>query len=204
MESAKLYILLVSFTTSSFALVFEAEQGHFQRTGGVVMPRSAASNGYTVQLHQGAYIVLPPFRTTSSCTLTVLNVAYTNDGPPDAVTVSVNETVVGTFHSLAATDFGHNWNVVRNTGIVGNALNVASGTHTVRVTATSTDDHGVEIDRVDLAERCRVNSKSPPDSITVNTPTIVVGVTITISASLTCTGGIIAVCIKYMCKYRKK
>ena len=62
-----------------------------------------------------------------------------------------------------------NWNVVRNSGSVGNSISITSGSHTVRVTAMMTNKYGVEIDKVVLAfnDGCitSIQCTDPPGSI---------------------------------------
>lgn len=166
-------IVLLFVCAASVPLELEAERGDFHGTG-VVKPRSAASNLHTVMLQQGGYITLQLIKTTTSCTLTLQNVAYTNDGASDTVTLTLNGTTMGSFRTLAATNYGHLWNVVRNSGTIGQPIHIASGAHTMRVTATSADNHGVEIDRVDL----NFNQQCHPD-IAVSpglTPAATIGV----------------------------
>ena len=53
-------------------------------------------------------------------------------------------------------NFGNNWNVVRQSSIVGSPFNISSGAHAIRVVATMTDQYGIEIDRVtvNLDDEC--------------------------------------------------
>ena len=142
-----LFLELVNVTTT-FSLELEAEDGSGYPTG-AQRPRSAASNDATVALNQGQSITLH-FSTVSSCTVSVSDVAYTNDGGADTISVSIDGTNVGSFQTVAESNAGHNWNVVRNSGSLANSVSILSGSHTVRVTATSTDQYGVEIDKVSL------------------------------------------------------
>ena len=143
-----LAIVLLIGCTAATTLVLEAEGGNYQGTGSQ-RHRSAASNDATVLLHQGGCITLS-FRVFSSCTFLVQNIAYTNDGSSDTISITLDGTIVGTFQTVAAGNFGHNWNVVRNSGSVGVSSSIVSGNHTIKVVATSTDQYGVEIDTVVL------------------------------------------------------
>ena len=53
-------------------------------------------------------------------------------------------------------NFGNNWNVVRQSSNVGSPFNISSGAHAIRVVATMTDQYGTEIDRVtvNLDDEC--------------------------------------------------
>ena len=170
METVKLAIVLklVALTiTASSALELEAELGSGYPSG-AYRHRSAASSDATVALNQGQSTTLH-FSVFSTCTVSVTNVAYTNDGGSDTISVSVDGTNIGSFQTVAESNAGHNWNVVRNSGNLGNSVIVASGTHTVRVTATTTDQYGVEIDRVSLLfdSECvtSIRCVDPPASI---------------------------------------
>ena len=142
-------VVAAKATTTTFALELEAEDGSGYPTG-AQRSRSAASNDATVALNQGQSITLY-FNVLSACTVSVTDVAYTNDGGADTISVSIDGINVGSFETVAESNAGHNWNVVRNSGSLGSSVNVVSGSHTVRVTATHTDRYGVEIDKVSLA-----------------------------------------------------
>ena len=133
-----LFLVVVKVTTTS-ALELEAEDGSVYPTG-AQRPRSAASNDATVVLNQGQSITLH-FSVFSSCTVSVSDIAYTNDGGADTISVRIDETSVGSFQTVAESNAGHNWNVVRNSGSLGSSVSIILGSHTVRVTATSTDQY---------------------------------------------------------------
>ena len=162
------FLLVVSVAaTSCGALDLEAERGANYPTG-AQRSRSNASNEATVLLHQGQSVTLH-FSVFSACSVSVTNVAYTNDGESDTISVTIDETSVGSFQTFGHSNFGHNWNVVRNSGGVGDSVSITSGSHTVRVTATTTDQFGVEIDKVSLSfnDGCitRIQCTNPPTSI---------------------------------------
>eukprot|EP00118_Oscarella_pearsei_P024666 m.306553 g.306553 ORF g.306553 m.306553 type:complete len:673 (+) comp41345_c0_seq1:144-2162(+) len=138
--------LLVTWLTTTSALQLEAEDGSYL---GNRKHRGAASNAATVLLHQGGVITLS-FRVYSLCNVTVQNVAYTNDGGSDTVIVTLGGKAVGSFQTIAGSNLGQNWNVIRNSGSIGSLDSIRSGSHTLLVTATSTDLYGVEIDAVSI------------------------------------------------------
>ena len=149
MEVRLLFLILaVACFQASSALDLEAEDGSYEGTG-TLKHRSAASNEATVLLNQGGYVTLL-FNIFSPCTVLVQDVAYTNDGASDDITVILDGTTVGSFQTVADSNFGHNWNVVRSSGSVGNSKDIVSGPHSLKVVATSTDQYGVEIDKVML------------------------------------------------------
>ena len=160
-------LVIVVKVTTTFSLELEAEDGSGYPTG-AQRPRSAASNDATVALNQGQSITLH-FSVFSSCTASVSDVAYTNDGGADTISVSIDGTNVGSFQTVAESNAGHNWNVVRNSGNLGSSVNIISGLHTVRVTATSTDQYGVEIDKVTIRfnSECiqRIQCIDPPSTL---------------------------------------
>ena len=154
--------------TTTTVTTLEAEDGMYT---GSTAQRGAASGQLTVRLGQGQYVE-NPFVTRCSCSVTVTNVVYTNDGGTDVVTVSVDGRIVGTFLTLSRSGGGHLWNVPRSSGRVGSSVELSPGRHRVRITATSTDRYLVEIDRVVLTLNCGGGSSSCPNPTSMTTPTI--------------------------------
>ena len=141
--------------SSGHVLSLEAETGIYpsQRR----MQRSAASNQATVLLYQGNQVRVS-FPLISQCQVQVKNVAYTNDGPSDTITVLLDgTTTIGSFHTTAHSNHGHYWNVPVNSGVLGTPVELSSGSHTISIRAMAADQYGVEIDKVDLDLNCSLD-----------------------------------------------
>jgi len=167
------------------AISLEAEYGTYT---GYTVPRSHASGQRTVRLRQGQYVE-NSFTTRCSCSVTVTNVIYTNDGGSDTITLSLDGRVVGTFHTRSQSNHGNLWNAPRSSGRVGSSTTLGRGVHRVRIEATTTDRYLVEIDKVILAldcggySSCR-SSSTPPPPLTTTTTTAPTTNTILTSISL--------------------
>ena len=152
-----LYTVLLTFQVIVYyseccVVSFEAEYG---TSNGVEQFRSSASNGITVLIKSGDKIE-HTFQTNSSCEVSVTNIAYSNDGLSDSVSVTIDETAIGTFQSVAASRNGMLWDVFKTSGPIGNAFEISPGEHvlTLTVTSDSADDYGVEIDKTTLSVVC--------------------------------------------------
>ena len=145
--------LSVSFSNCCHMIVqLEAEHG---ASNGTQMYRGSASNGLTISLNSGQRIE-HVFRASSSCGVTVQNVAYSNDGISDYIALSRDGIALGSFHTVAATGGGELWNTFKNSGPVGNPYEISSGTHTLTLKVVSAVQygHGVEIDWTTLSVVC--------------------------------------------------
>ena len=148
------YLTLVAAASRTVrTLVLEAESGLFSTEGENPIPRSAASGASTVRLSQGDFLQ-NTFTTPSTCLVAVSSVAYTNDGGSDLIRVSLDGELVGEFNTLDHSSSGAFWNVVVNTGSIGEALEVQEGSHTLRIEAIETDMYNVEIDATTVTFNC--------------------------------------------------
>ena len=159
MQSKTLKLLVTTailFNTycNGTTISLEAEAGSYT---GATVTRSAASNQRTVRLRQGQFIV-NTFTSSGNCSIRFTNIVYTNDGDSDTIAASLDGRVVGTFSTLARTGGGNLWNVPRNSGRIGDAIELGSGLHQTRIEAITTDRYDVEIDRVILTADCNVSS----------------------------------------------
>ena len=150
-----LYTVLLTFQVIVYyseccVVFFEAEYG---TSNGVEQFRSSASNGITVLIKCGDKIE-HTFQTNSSCEVSVTNIAYSNDGLSDSVSVTIDETAIGTFQSVAANRNGMLWDVFKTSGPIENAFEISPGEHVLTLTVTLADDYGVEIDKTTLSVVC--------------------------------------------------
>ena len=140
------FLALYFSLTSSELITLEAEDGSYE---GSQMYRSAASGKATVLL-VASQSVTNVFPTESSCFVAIDDVAYTNDGGSDMVKVFIDGILIGSFLTISASNHGINWNVIRNTGMIGEKKQVNSGSHKLLLEAANTDTYGVELDKLTL------------------------------------------------------
>ena len=125
----------------------EAEHGS---TNGTIVQRDGTSNKLTVRLSEDQYIIWG-FVTESPCILEILNVVYMNDGLSDTcnITVYVNgDQLVGSF------DVRSRSHLPISSGSIGDTVLSSAGDHTIKLTATNMNEHGIEIDRMMLGLLC--------------------------------------------------
>lgn len=142
----------------SFGFVhLEAEDGSYT---GTKKDRSAASGKATIHLTTSQHVT-SQFSTLSSCLLTIHDVAYTNDGGSDTIEAYIDSIKIGSFDTIGASNYGLNWNVIRNTGRIGNNTKISSGAHELQFKAVNTDEYGVELDKSILNLTCPAEISSP-------------------------------------------
>ena len=98
-----------------------------------------------------------------------------NDGDADTLDVSVDENSIGQFSTRGRSGGGHLWNIILQSGRVGNSVSITEGLHKVKVEVQSTDRYGVEIDQIILefnttATECP-RSATESDLVTTETVT---------------------------------
>ena len=168
------------FTSIAFALLaffitdvkterieIEAEDGLYT---GLKRDRSAASGRATIHL-TSSQSVTNNFVTRSSCSVEIRDVAYTNDGGSDTIEVYIDDTLIGSFNTISASNFGQNWNVIRNTGLIGKHKKFKSGAHKLLFKAVNTDLYGVELDKSILNLTCSSSIQPGPRCINVSSLT---------------------------------
>ena len=164
-----LLVLFHVFAAMNTTCVLELEAENGDRTNSAkLMYRSAASGGFTVLLTETDDDLDLYFEIVmgSDCLVVINNVAYSNDGEADTVKLSVNGSSLGTFRTYAASNYGHNWNEIRNTGPFGTSIGVTVGTYVLNVKALVVDSYGVEIDKVELAVQCsEILSGNCPETV---------------------------------------
>ena len=151
----------------------EAEDGSHS---GAVHSRSEASGSKTVYIHQYGYVE-NTFLTTGTCTVSVINVVYSNDGGSDTITLSIDGTTVGSFNTLAESNGGQLWNTFRSSGSVGSTLALNGTDHSLRLVATSADQYGVELDKSVLNVACQQNTLTTTAVVPSPTPVVCISST---------------------------
>ena len=147
-----LQVLISTALAIPETFVLEAESGSYP-VGNNPVFRSVASGERTVRLAQGERVTVG-FTATSSCLVTISNVAYTNDGGSDLIRVDLDGEELGVFRTWARSNHGVYWNVVGNTGSVGDTREIQRGSHTIGIKAMETDEYEVEIDAVTVVLKC--------------------------------------------------
>ena len=189
-HSLVIIIIFVSASTDSRFITthdFEAERGvclgHCKQ-----MTQTAASNGLTVLIRLGDELH-HTMEIKSNCSVSVGNVRYSTDGPlPDTVNISLADTEVGYFNTTSRKREGDLWNVFKDSGPVGQHLQLQSGSY-VLVLFLSVDDLGVEIDKTTLIFNCDGN---PGEIESINPTTTETTVTTDGSLSVGAIVGIVA------------
>ena len=170
--------------------MFQAEYGV---TNGEVMFRSAASDGKTVRFTEEGQFVYWIFKTPPrTCGFDILNVIYSNDGPSDNITVWLDEEYVDGFETFNHRKEGAFWNYMRESGLLGTAMALTEGNHTLNVSVSSVDVHGVEIDEVIVGVLCDDIKECSESLLIYNQPKNVVPVDPNETSRLP-TGDIIAI-----------
>lgn len=116
--------------------------------------RSEASSNKTLRIEDelGASrleltLCIEPYNATQNVTLFIDDIRYSNDGKSDIVRLMFNGINFANFTTFMKFGSGHEWNVFRNSGNLGPALNLRQGRYTLLITVV-TDEYGVEFDRI--------------------------------------------------------
>jgi len=149
--------------------------------------RSDASNQKTILLKSRDEIQ-HVFKVNSSCDATVGGIYYSNDGKTDIVFAYIDHQNAGHFETSEEYGNGHLWNHIRHSGSMENKISINAGTHTLRISITTEDFYGVEIDKTSLEFFCPSDDEGydEHDNTTVYVIiSCVCGVVLTIVAVLT-------------------
>ena len=140
-----------SLATSPDTVLLEAEQG---KSTGELRYRESASNGESVYLNHGEYISVS-FKTYAQCTAIVLNVRYSEGSAVDTATVSIDGKVIGRFRTTTTSHSTDPWNDFYDSGNVGSEITLKAGEHTVKITVSTIDEYGMEVDYIQLKTTCK-------------------------------------------------
>ena len=155
MSSSSLFILYVlsiyGYTCCGCRVDIEAEHG--VSANGVQMYHNKASNGITLLVKQGENITFEFKVTPSTCQLTVDDIRYSNDGISDTLLVYLNMKIIGQFISTAVERYDPG-TIFRRSSQVGNPVQVLQGTNQLQILAKTTDEYGVELDKISLQFNC--------------------------------------------------
>ena len=132
-HSMTMVIILISGSTDSRFITthdFEAERGVcFGQCKQMI--RSEASDGMTVLIRLGDELH-HTMEIKSNCSIGVRNIRYSTDGPlPDTVNINLAEMDVGYFNTTSQKGEGHLWNVFKDSGPVGQHLQLQSGSYMI-------------------------------------------------------------------------
>lgn len=178
---------------------FEAERGDCSGSCDQ-RQRSAASNGLTVLMHKGDQL-RHSLEIDSACSIGIENVRYSTDGPNhDTINISLAHTYLGFFNSISQEGDGYLWNVFKNSGPVGQNIQLLSGRY-VLILIVSADDFGIEVDKTTLNFNC---DRDPGEVETGNSPSVVVVVSIITSIVVAIATVVSTAVSVYLCVFRKK
>jgi len=139
-----------------------------------IQDRSNASNYQAVHVAtdglSGYYTISSP----SHCNFNIIKVLYSNDGPTDAISVYLDNDIIGRFYTSSNSGHGgESWNIFNTSGLIGNTQDIAPGEHRLKIVVTATDLHGVELDKMEVSFRMCENDCPivDPSSILMQPPT---------------------------------
>ena len=138
-------------TQSRFRRLYDFEADNGICTGGCELrERSGASNGLATFMHKGDKLLIQ-FKTESNCSVSIENVRYsTNGSEQDTINVTLANIYLGSFNTTSQAGEGQLWN---NSGHVGPIVPLSSGFYKLILTV-STDNFGVEVDKITLNFNC--------------------------------------------------
>lgn len=190
--------------------MFQAEYGKPEQE---VMLRSAASNDKTVRFTEDGQFVYWQFK-TPTCALDILDIIYSNDGQSDNITVWIDDKYVDEFETLHRNKEGVYWNEMLESGPLGSTKALIAGNHTLNLTVSSVDVHGVEIDDVRVGVMCNdieaccdlvvIYDQSVPTQDSLPKQTIDIIVVIEILSIMTACILLIMAVLGVLYTYRKK
>ena len=199
MQGAMLFCIYLTVNCFVTKHDFEAERGDCSGSC-EQRQRSAASYGRTVLMQKGDQL-RHSFETNSACSIGIENVRYSTDGPNhDTINISLAHTYLGFFNSISQEGDGYLWNVFKNSGPVGQNLQLLSGRY-VLILIVSVDDFGIEVDKTTLNFNC---DRDPGEIETGNSLSVVAIVTITTSIVVAITTVVSTAVSIYLCVFRKK
>ena len=82
---------------------------------------------------------------------TLLVFFYSNDGDQDIISFFLDNDRFGEVTTHPKSGGGHLWNVIENSGLVGNTQTLVPGEHMLTIRASNTDEHGVELDALKIS-----------------------------------------------------
>ena len=155
MKSLGFFVYLIALSRADFFVEMQAEDGISSEA--VKMSRSNAKNGVAVLIKQEASITLFfQMIGNSTCQMQVENLRYSNDRGSNEITITLNQArlassiILGSAYTRNASSNGELWNKFHDTGPIGQRTDIWEGLYHLIVTATITDENGVEIDYVKL------------------------------------------------------
>ncbi|KAH3747022.1 hypothetical protein DPMN_181443 [Dreissena polymorpha] len=92
-------------------------------------------------------LCIEPYNPNQTVVITVSDIRYSNDGPSDIVYLKINDVEIGNFTTREKWLRGHEWNIFRNSKIIGPSVEVEKGRYVLSI-EVETDKWGVELDRI--------------------------------------------------------
>ena len=73
----------------------------------------------------------------------------------DTATVSFDGKDIGSFRTTSSSSNADPWNDFYDSGQVGDETTLAEGDHTVKISVSTTDEYGMEVDYIQLRTTCK-------------------------------------------------
>jgi hypothetical protein len=107
-------------------------------------------------------LCITPYNRTlnQNVTLYLDDLRYSNDGPSDLVQLRFNNINFANFTTFEKWRSGHEWNVFRNSGNLGPAINLREGRYNLTISVV-TDRWGIEFDRI----RMNAENQDPTENL---------------------------------------
>ncbi|KAH3747019.1 hypothetical protein DPMN_181440 [Dreissena polymorpha] len=103
------------------------------------------NRAHTIELR----LCIEPFNPNQKVLIVVSDILYSNDGPSDIVYLKINGHTIGNFTTVEQWRSGYEWNVFRNSKVIGPSMLVQKG-HYLLAIEVETDKWGVELDRIQI------------------------------------------------------
>lgn len=101
---------------------------------------------------------------SSICKIQIEKLYYSNDGPSDELTLTLNQgssttTLLGTVKTREAYGKGTLWNDFLGIGPIGGSISIKEGLYNLVIKATKADEYGAEVDHLSLQIKgCNYNT----------------------------------------------
>ena len=113
------------------------------------IPRSQASNNYTVLMKKHETVRIN-FCIRLKSVVSIINIVYSNDGPSDEITATLNGENMGSFIGSPYDGSGKGWNLFRSSGRLPGRVVLTTGQHVLVLNASKADRYGIELDNLFL------------------------------------------------------
>lgn len=146
------FAVLQTFTQEDVQHSYEFEDALTEDQSEMWVWRSEASSRRTLRLVDRTGIsaveftlCVEPHDLSTTVSLFIHDIRYCNDGPSDSVKLRFEGVNIASFSTFEKWRSGHEWNVFKNSGIIGPLIKLYRGNFTL-VIVVQTDKWGIELD----------------------------------------------------------